>query len=246
VNDVNNIRLDLLALSPGSHVLDLGCAAGDQTLELARRGLRVVGADIDRRLLDRLEHRIAEEKLACHTLLIDVQEGLPVPAGTFDAVVSTEVLEHVMDYRKAIAELVRVLKPGGRACVAVPTALSELVFHRIHPTYVRDSTHVNVFSRALLVSELRAAGLEIVSFERRNFEWSVFWLLHGCARSRFDHTGTPIEHFGLTRLYWRMRRVLRVLRVEHLLISLGNRVFPKSIYVYATKPEHKSIQSAES
>jgi SAM-dependent methyltransferase len=231
---VNNVDTDQLKVVPGSRILDLGCARGEHALALARAGFDVVGADSDAALLELLRTNAGNEGLAVETWLQDVQAGLP-EAGTFDAVVCTEVLEHVPDYRLAMREIARALKPGGRACISVPTALTELVFHQIHPHYVEDSTHVNVFTRSLLTLELERAGLRVLHTEGRNSEWTAFWLIHGRARSRFDHTGTPVENEHLTQRYWRARHWLMRLRIDAAARRIGNRLLPKSLYVYAER-----------
>jgi len=230
---LNQINLDWLGLQPGARVLDLGCARGEQTILLAEQGFEMVGADNDPALLEVLRAEAARRGLSVTAWHLDLRSDSVPEAGAFDAVVCTEVLEHVPDYRHAMGELVAALKPGGRACIAVPTAATELIYQRLHPRYVELSTHVNVFPRPLLLTELERAGLVVEHVEHRNFEWTLFWLLHCAARSRFDYTGRPLEHEALTRLYFGVRRALQRLHVDATLMALGNRVLPKSLYVYA-------------
>ncbi len=56
-------------------------------------------------------------------------EALPYPQNSFDLVLSHEVLEHVNDDRQAVAEMVRVLRPGGRAVIFVPNRLYPFETH---------------------------------------------------------------------------------------------------------------------
>jgi cyclopropane fatty-acyl-phospholipid synthase-like methyltransferase len=231
---VNHIDLDRLRVRPGDRVLDLGCARGEQTIQLAHAGLSMVGADVRPEMLDELRAQAAADGVTVQAWTLDVAKGLPEP-GTFDAVVCTEVLEHVPDYRTAMAEIVRALKPGGRACIAVPTARSELVFHRLSQTYVQDTTHVNVFTRSLLLTELERAGLRVECTEGKNFEWAALWLMHAPAGTRADHTGRTTDNQHLNRRYWRIRHMLTRLRLEGPVLRIGNRVFPKSRYVYAVR-----------
>ncbi len=232
---VNQINLGYLNLAQGARVLDLGCARGEQTILLAEHGFDVVGADNDPALLDTFKAQAAARGVPVTAWQLDAAQSIS-EEGTFDAVVCTEVLEHVPDYRRAMSGIVRALKPGGRACIAVPTARTELAFQRLHPRYVENSTHINVLPRSLLLSELRRAGLVIEHTEPRNFEWTLFWLLHCAARSRFDYTGRPLEHEWLTRLCVRVRRALQWLHVDRPLMTLGDHVFPKGLYVYARRP----------
>jgi SAM-dependent methyltransferase len=232
---INSVDLDMLNVAAGDRVLDLGCGRGEHTIALAQAGLTAVGADADPALLEILRVSAAKAGVSCGTWLQDLQAGLPEP-GTFDAVICLEVLEHVPNYRVAMAEIVRALRPGGRACIAVPTALTELILHSMHPFYVHDSTHVNVFTKSLLTTELERAGLRILHSEGRIFEWAMFWLLlHGPAHSRFDHTGTPTENEHLTRRFRRVQHWLMRLRLYGPIERRGNRILPKSLYVYAER-----------
>ena len=231
---LNQINLSLFGLADGARILDLGCARGEQSILLAERGFEVVGADTDPALLDVFTKEATARGVTVTAWHLDIQRGLP-EYGAFDGVVCTEVLEHVPDYRRGMSEIARALRPGGRACIAVPTPETELVFRRLHPRYAEYSTHVNVFRRRRLIAELQRVGLVVEHTESRNFEWSLFWLLHSAARSRFDYTGRPLEHERLTELYMRMRRGLQKAHVDRQLMALGNRIFPKSLYVYAQR-----------
>jgi SAM-dependent methyltransferase len=232
---INQINLRLLGLADGARVLDLGCARGEQSILLAEHGFEVVGADNDPALLETFLETAAARGVRVTAWHLDIQRGLP-ERETFDGVVCTEVLEHVPDYRRAMNEIAQALKPGGRACISVPTAGPELLYRRLHPRYAEYSTHVNVFRRRRLLAELRRAGLLVERTEARNFEWSVFWLLHCAAHSRFDYTGQALDHENLTALYMRARLALRKVHLDRQLMEWGNYVFPKSLYVYARRP----------
>jgi SAM-dependent methyltransferase len=96
-------------------VLDLGCAFGFATRLLRRAGYEAVGVDASPAYIARA--RRADP--AGEYLLADAtQTGLP--AASFDGVIFLDVLEHLPDERAAIAEIARVLKPGGALAVSVP------------------------------------------------------------------------------------------------------------------------------
>ena len=109
---------DLAQLSQGEAVLDVGCGTGDLTMEVARRvgssGL-VAGIDAAPEMIAR-----ARQKAGRHHLAIDFRvepaEQLSFAEQTFDVVVSSLVFHHLPDTlkRRALAEIRRVLKPGGR------------------------------------------------------------------------------------------------------------------------------------
>ncbi len=138
------------AIGQGRHVLDLGCRSGALTRHFLE-GNDVVGIDVDRAALAKAEH------LGITPVVADVDESLPLDSGTFDAVVAGELLEHVRFPRTLVAEVRRVLRPGGVFVGSVPNAFrlqNRLRFVRgLQPE--RDPTHLRMFTpadiRALLV-----------------------------------------------------------------------------------------------
>ena len=113
--------LGLLRISPGERVLDVGCGSGAVTREIAKRvtpGGAVVGMDSSGALL-----RVAREYAdgAGISGLIEFQEGdcrkLSFPDASFDVVLAATVLAHVPEAERALPEMVRVVRPGGRVGV---------------------------------------------------------------------------------------------------------------------------------
>jgi len=96
----------------GKRVLDLGCAGGFMAEALAARGAHVTGIDPAR-------HAIAAARAHAATgghdigYHVGVGEALPYPPAGFDAVVCVDVLEHARDLDRVLAEVARVLRPGG-------------------------------------------------------------------------------------------------------------------------------------
>lgn len=104
-------------IAPGQSVLDFGCGPGFMAMALAEKvGVngRVCGADINARFVADATARAAQN--ATPLLSFHHLEGarLPFPDATFDRVITKNVLEYVPDASATIAELHRVLKPGGR------------------------------------------------------------------------------------------------------------------------------------
>lgn len=97
---------------PGESILDAGCRTG---LNLRHLPPGSVGLDINPRNIEAVRARVPQ----CSAVLGDV-EAMPFPDGSFGAVVCTEVLEHVPDPAGALAEIHRVLRPGGMLIGSVP------------------------------------------------------------------------------------------------------------------------------
>jgi SAM-dependent methyltransferase len=95
------------------HVLEDGCGVGMYVEHLQKAGGKVFGLEYD-------FERVGAARLKSDRVTCAAGESLPYPAVTFDLVLSHEVLEHVRDDRRAVEEIVRTLKPGGRLALFVP------------------------------------------------------------------------------------------------------------------------------
>ena len=114
--------INLAGLQPGEQVLDVGCGTGTLAMEAARRvgrAGRVAGVDPGTQQIAR-----ARAKAARHSIPVEFQIGvierLPFPDQTFDVVFSTLMMHHLPAplKRQGLAEIARVLKPGGRLVIA--------------------------------------------------------------------------------------------------------------------------------
>lgn len=108
----------LLGVAPGERVLDVGCGSGAATRTLAKKVApngRVTGVDPSGALL-KITRELADQ--AGLGSLIELKEGdcraLPFVDGLFDAAVAATALSHIPDPDRALAEMVRVTRPGGR------------------------------------------------------------------------------------------------------------------------------------
>src|SRR5574340_140591 len=90
-----------------------GCGLGTYLEKLAPEASPAIGLDIE-------HERTVQAKSKTPRVVCGAGEFLPFPAGTFDLILSHEVLEHVQDDRKAVQEMVRMLKPGGRLVLFCP------------------------------------------------------------------------------------------------------------------------------
>ncbi len=106
-------------LSRNQLILDAGCGPGTYGLILAEQGYRVVGVDISHKTLELARRRVGEKDLAFLPVTGDL-EALPFQAESFDVCFCAYTLHHFPDNHAAIAELTRVLKPGGTMVLIEP------------------------------------------------------------------------------------------------------------------------------
>ncbi len=114
----SDIPAAFFPFTAGARILDVGCGPGFWTRELARRGYDVAAVDLTETAV-----RIAQRSLALFGLRADVRQGdaenLPFADSSFDGVVSHGVIHHTPDTARCVAEMARVLRPGGLAVVSV-------------------------------------------------------------------------------------------------------------------------------
>jgi len=122
-------RLEMILRAAGGllhgPVLENGCGVGVYVRKLAERGGHVTGLEFD-------FERAREARLLSDRITSARGEALPFPSGVFSLILSHEVLEHVDDDRQAVMEMVRVLRPGGRAVIFVPNRGYPVETHGIY------------------------------------------------------------------------------------------------------------------
>lgn len=100
----------------GKRLLEIGCGLGTDLLQFARGGALVTGVDLTPASIDLVRKRFALEGVPGNAQVADA-EHLPFPDNSFDVVYSFGVLHHTPNTQKAIDEVHRVLKPGGRIII---------------------------------------------------------------------------------------------------------------------------------
>lgn len=126
--------VDAFVPARGKRVIDVGAGRGLYTLEtLVSRFQWVVAVEVREDHLAYLAEQRRVRRLSNLRLVRASAECLPFKVGVFDTVVCTEVIEHLNDDRTGVAELARVLQPGGRLVLSVP----------VPPAPRHDGAHVH-------------------------------------------------------------------------------------------------------
>ncbi len=105
-------------------ILDAGCGQGRITIPLALMGHEVVGVDLSERAIEAAKQNAQRAAVTPRLLAGDLNEALPAfGPGTFDCVISTEVLYLLENYEELISHMVRLLRPGGLLIISLRTKL---------------------------------------------------------------------------------------------------------------------------
>jgi SAM-dependent methyltransferase len=221
-------RMDMILTAAGDRalgrVLDNGCGVGQYLHRLESGTAQAVGLEFDPAFALRAKARASNVVRA-------VGESLPFAPGSFDLVLSHEVLEHVQDDRRALEEIIRVLQapnrhgqPGGRLVLFVPNRGYPFETHGIYwrghyrfgniplvnylPRWLRDrlAPHVRVYTKRDL--ERLFAGLPVEIIDR-----TVIFGAYDNIIARRPRLGralrtvlqkleqTPLRRFGLSHVW---------------------------------------------
>lgn len=165
------VLLEAMALRPGQSALEVGCGPGSDLFDLAdivAPGGRLVGLDASEIMLAEARRRAEARGAAARFAQGDV-EALPFGDGTFDACRAARLLVHLADPARAIAEMARVVRPGGRVVVYDFDWGSFIIDH---PDKSTTQTFVSTYSDSLrngwigrqLPRLFKQQGLEVTAF----------------------------------------------------------------------------------
>ncbi len=234
------VDFDRLPVGPGTRVLDLGCGGGRHAFEVLRRGADVVAFDMDQAELDSVAAMFAAMDKAGEVppggrgeTVQGTALDMPFDEGGFDRVIAAEVLEHIPDDMAAMAEIFRVLRPGGTAAITVPSFLPERICWALDEDYhTAPGGHVRIYTLAELSAKLKATGFVIGPHHHAHGLHAPYWWIK-CAVgvNNDDH---PIAKAYHELLVWDIMKRPAATRIAEALL---NPVIGKSVVLYVRKPE---------
>lgn len=234
------VRYERLGVAAGDRLLDLGAGGGRHAFEAMRLGAVVTAVDADAAevkdvaamMVAVVEEADPGSGMGTGTAAVGDALGLPFPHGSFDRVIAAEVLEHIPEDRSAMAELARVLRPGGTMAVTVPRWYPELVNWVLSDDYhLVPGGHCRIYRRSALIQRLSAVGLRPYGAHHAHAFHSPYWWLR-CA------VGVGDDDHPLVRAYhrflvWNITAHTPLTRVPEAVL---NPVLGKSTVVYLRKP----------
>lgn len=234
------VDFDRLAVGPGTKVIDVGAGAGRHSFEAYRRGADIIAFDQDKEELDNVAtmfEAMAEAGEAPEGAVAEATAGdalaLPYADGTFDVVIASEILEHVPQDEAAIAELVRVLKPGGKLAVTVPRWLPERVCWLLSDEYhANEGGHIRIYKADELRGKVESRGMRFRHAHHAHALHSPYWWIK-CAVGVEKNTHPAVTAYHRL-LVWDMMSAPALTRTAEAAL---NPLIGKSVALYFEKPE---------
>ena len=221
---MNTIKYNNLNLREGQLMLDMGCGEGRHSIgALLETPASIVGMD--------LSFDTSELSTSCTFGLGNIND-IPLQDSSLDAVICSEVLEHVDSPNESVRELVRVLKPGGVMALSVPRYLPELICWKLSKEYSKTpGGHVRIFKHQELKNLAVSNGLEYQSFHWAHGLHSPYWWLQ-CLFWKTKEDSFLVKQYHKLLVWDLMKKPLFTKLLESILQPL----IGKSLVMYFRKP----------
>lgn len=180
-------------LGPADVYLDVGCGNGGYAMFAARHGCEVIATDVLPEKVTAVERQLTAAGAKRFRCAVSDSDPLPVSDASVTRVMCSEVMEHVPDPDRFLAELVRVGARDALYLLTVPDPASEAVQRELAPdSYWREPNHVRIFTRDGFAAAVTRAGLTIEARHFVGFYASVWWALFWQADATLEDSDRPL------------------------------------------------------
>lgn len=237
---MQTIDIERLTCRQGGILLDLGCGEGRHSIGIhwARSDLQVIGVDLCQKDVQSAQQKakdfFTQDKTGDGVLHWSVANGLTLPFAdnTFDAVVCSEVLEHIPDVHGMLIEIRRVLKPDGHLAVSVPRYWPEAICWKLSDAYHQvKGGHVRIFKQHILQKTIENLGYQLDNSHWAHGLHSPYWWLKCAFWSNPNHW--LIEQYHRLLVWDLMKRPWLTQALEKIL----NPICGKSVVMYFSAEE---------
>lgn len=223
-------------INPEGTMLDLGCGEGRHIFGVMEKfpDLKCIGLDPHIESLDKAFEGLKFLESISNTktnFLSGSAYSLPFSDDSFDLVVCSEVLEHLHDYKDAIKEINRVLKPGGQFLASVPAEFPEKICWLLSEAYQNQpGGHLRIFKKNELIKEVAEHNFSFESSQRFHSIHSAYWWLR-CLFWKSQESNIIIK--GYKKIL--ERHILKKPFFLDLIDRIFNPILGKSIAFYFVK-----------
>ncbi|MCU1593136.1 MAG: Methyltransferase type 11 [Frankiales bacterium] len=233
------VDFDQFPVGKGDRVLDMGCGGGRHAFALYRRGADVVALDLSHQDLVEVDTMFRAMEVEG-----EVTEGgsasavrgsayeLPFEDSSFDRIIAAEIMEHLPEDSRAMAELFRVARPGALIAVTVPRWGPEKVNWALSDDYHNvEGGHIRIYKGSELRAKLEDVGLEFLGSHHAHGLHAPYWWLKCAVGVRND--ANPLVKAYHQLLVWDMVKQPLATRLAERVLQP---VVGKSLVVYLRKP----------
>ncbi len=232
------IDFNKLEIEPDNSILDIGCGEGRHTIKACQQDQAFcVGADFGFENLvttkGKLKFHQDINDLACKHFDLACMDvtNMPFCNNSFDIVICSEVLEHIIDDKKAMSELVRILKLGKILAVSVPRFWPEKICWLLSDDYFNANMgHVRIYDKKPLIKNIESFGVKHFATHHAHSIHSPFWWLKclvgpNKTDSKFVNLYHKLLVWDLMKKPW----------ITAFIDKLLNPIFGKSLVLYFRK-----------